>query len=166
MKLRGLGDFVIRKVLDIDPNERYSTQPANLEQRARDALHPFDTYLEDEPTVVEWLKSLQPTIDDSVHYIHTLFPSWGWLRRYNMQWLGGDVVAGMVTVATAPTGQITDNLRHHGGVGRCSTSYGLCCPRPTHSCIWAIHVLYWSHRISGFRDVQRYRHRSKKIICP
>lgn len=89
--------FVTKKILGIDHTERYEYQPIQLEQRARDTLSDAgaEIYLEEEPTVVEWLKEQTPTTDDVVGYLRNLFPPIGWLPRYNLRWLLGDVVAGI-----------------------------------------------------------------------
>ncbi|KAK5987960.1 Sulfate permease 2 [Cladobotryum mycophilum] len=86
--------FLTNKVLGIDVDERYSQQPRDLDRRARDALYPTEIYLEDEPTAVEWIKGLAPTRQGAIDYFQSLFPSAQWIRRYNFQWLLGDVVAG------------------------------------------------------------------------
>lgn len=89
-----VSDFLTKKVLGIDVNERYSKIPEGLEQRARETLNPADIFLEDEPTVGEWIKELTPTRDGAIHYLQSLFPSATWITRYNLTWLFGDVIAG------------------------------------------------------------------------
>lgn len=86
--------FVTEKVLGIDVNARYAHEPADLAQKARDTIDPVDIYLEEEPTVAEWLRELVPTRAGALHYVTSLFPSASWVRRYNARWLLGDVVAG------------------------------------------------------------------------
>lgn len=87
-------DFVTKKILGIDVEERYTNIPNGLDQRARSVLDPAEVYLEDEPSVSEWFKELAPTPADALHYVTSLFPSSSWVRRYNFRWLAGDVVAG------------------------------------------------------------------------
>lgn len=89
--------FVTTKILGIDPSQRFEYQPIQLEQRARDALRDAgaELYLEEEPTVVEWLREQAPTTNDVIEYLRNLFPPIGWLPRYNLRWLLGDVVAGI-----------------------------------------------------------------------
>ncbi|UNI13503.1 hypothetical protein JDV02_000243 [Purpureocillium takamizusanense] len=87
--------FVVEKVLGIDVNERYAQVPLDLEQRARSVIDPADTYLENEPAVAEVFKELVPTRDGAISYITELFPSASWIRRYNVRWLAGDVLAGI-----------------------------------------------------------------------
>ena len=84
--------FVKKRVLHIDPEERYSRQPKDLEQRAKDAV--ANTYIEEEPSIREWGRQLIPTRDGFANYIRGLFPSATWIGRYNLHWLAGDAIAG------------------------------------------------------------------------
>jgi len=54
-----------------------------------------DTYVEEEPTVAEWLGSLAPSGRNVGQYFVNLFPFLSWVPRYNAQWLFGDLVAGL-----------------------------------------------------------------------
>jgi hypothetical protein len=87
-------DFVTNKVLGIDVNERFAHQPADLQRRAYQLLEPADVYLEQEPTVSEWVRELAPTRAAAVDYIQSLFPSSSWVLRYCARWLLGDFIAG------------------------------------------------------------------------
>lgn len=93
-KRSGAAHFVVNKVLGIDVDERYTHQPDDLDKRARDVLDPADVYLEDEPTVAEFLRELRPTAAGAAHYVESLFPSATWIKKYNLRWLFGDVIAG------------------------------------------------------------------------
>lgn len=53
-----------------------------------------DTYLEEEPTVLEWFKEVTPGSRDALRYLRNLFPFTHWIGRYNSAWLAGDLVAG------------------------------------------------------------------------
>ncbi|KAI9158266.1 Sulfate permease [Paramyrothecium foliicola] len=88
-------DLVTEKLLGIDSQERFSKQPQDLELRAKRILEPADVYLENEPTVKEWLRDLVPSRSGSLHYFQSLFPSAFWIRRYNFRWLLGDAIAGI-----------------------------------------------------------------------
>ncbi|KAK2781266.1 Sulfate permease 2 [Emmonsiellopsis sp. PD_33] len=58
-----------------------------------------DTYVEEEPTTAEWLLELVPTGQQVVQYFINLFPFLRWITRYNVQWLIGDLVAGITVGA-------------------------------------------------------------------
>jgi solute carrier family 26 (sodium-independent sulfate anion transporter), member 11 len=53
-----------------------------------------DTYVEEQPTSIDWILSITPTGRDIVRYFHNLVPFTHWITRYNVQWLIGDLVAG------------------------------------------------------------------------
>lgn len=53
-----------------------------------------DTYVEEEPRAVDWLRDVVPTKSGVLHYVARLFPFTAWITRYNLQWLYGDLVAG------------------------------------------------------------------------
>ena len=55
-----------------------------------------ETYIEPEPTSLEWLLDLVPTRKDVVQYFVNLLPFLKWITRYNLQWAIGDLVAGML----------------------------------------------------------------------
>ncbi|MCJ1394076.1 Sulfate permease 2 [Xylographa bjoerkii] len=58
-----------------------------------------DTYVEEEPTVSEWLREVTPTGRQCLLYFWNLFPFLHWIGRYNGQWLFGDLVAGITVGA-------------------------------------------------------------------
>lgn len=107
MAPRRIAEFVTNKLLGIDVNERYSRVPQDLDRRARDVLGPADTYLEDEPSVAEWFKDLAPTRAGATRYVEALFPSASWIRRYNLRWLAGDMMAGMRSRCYCPRVQVS-----------------------------------------------------------
>ncbi|OAP65323.1 hypothetical protein AYL99_01295 [Fonsecaea erecta] len=74
------------------------------QQSARDSVRELtekttraipNIYLEHEPSVSEWLASLVPTKEGTYQYLHSLFPSIGWVPRYNWRWLFADSTAGL-----------------------------------------------------------------------
>lgn len=54
-----------------------------------------DSYEEDEPTAKEWLAEVWPSKSDAWNYTKGLFPFTSWILHYNLQWLYGDLVAGI-----------------------------------------------------------------------
>ena len=53
-----------------------------------------DTYVEGEPTSIEWITSVAPTGRTFTRWLRSLFPFTHWIDRYNGTWLIGDLVAG------------------------------------------------------------------------
>ena len=82
------------KVFGIDTRERDNLKPADLDKRAYEIIEPADIYLEQEPTVSEFLSHLRPNRESAVNYMRSLFPSSSWVRRYKAAWFFGDVIAG------------------------------------------------------------------------
>ncbi|KAI0409588.1 sulfate permease [Xylaria palmicola] len=54
-----------------------------------------DSFFEEQPTVKEVLTAIIPTKRDILDYILSLFPFLSWIGFYNVQWLIGDLVAGI-----------------------------------------------------------------------
>jgi sodium-independent sulfate anion transporter 11 len=81
----------LRKTFDAS-SEKRSNRTTSLEQIARETIN--QTYLEDDPSVAEWARGLVPSSAGVVEYVSELFPSARWMRRYNLHWLAGDMVAG------------------------------------------------------------------------
>ena len=54
-----------------------------------------DSYTEDEPTAGEWIRSVAPSRKSVAQYFRDLFPFLRWIHRYNLQWLTGDLIAGI-----------------------------------------------------------------------
>lgn len=152
--------FVVRKALGIDINERYATQPDNLDSRAREILDPADIYLEDEPTVADFFRDLQPSRAGAVHYVQSLFPAAAWIGRYNVRWLMGDVIAGREFHQLLTSGILT-RCRHHYWFSRGSSSYGLCPSCPTAPCVRLIHLLHRCRLVLVIRYFQGHCHRCK-----
>ncbi|KAE8397702.1 sulfate permease [Aspergillus pseudonomiae] len=65
---------------------------------------PFDrgtaeAYSETEPTSIEWVKDHVPTGSQVMQYFIEILPFLKWIDRYNLQWLIGDMVAGIAAGA-------------------------------------------------------------------
>jgi sodium-independent sulfate anion transporter 11 len=54
-----------------------------------------ETYIEEEPTVLEWFQKFEPSTPGAVGYLLSLIPFVSWIGRYNLKWLYGDLVAGI-----------------------------------------------------------------------
>lgn len=55
-----------------------------------------DTYVEEEPTTLDWILQVAPTGRTFIRWAHSLFPFTHWIGRYNGTWLIGDLVAGLL----------------------------------------------------------------------
>lgn len=53
-----------------------------------------DTYVEQEPTSLEWITEVAPTTRTFLNWAYHLFPFTHWIGRYNGTWLIADLVAG------------------------------------------------------------------------
>ena len=70
-----------------------------------------DSYTEDEPHTGEWVRDQIPSGRDLVDYFISLFPFLKWIRRYNLQWLAGDLVAGVtIGAVVVPQGMAYASL--------------------------------------------------------
>ncbi|KAH7027265.1 sulfate permease [Microdochium trichocladiopsis] len=85
----------VAKLLGIDPDEVEHSVPANLRQRATEAIAPHDPFFETDPEVKEWILEHIPSRHDILPYLASFFPFAAWIRRYNTRWLVGDIVAGI-----------------------------------------------------------------------
>ncbi|KAB5580709.1 sulfate permease [Coniochaeta sp. 2T2.1] len=54
-----------------------------------------ETFIEEPPTTGEFLRGLTPSGQQVLDYIWSLFPFLHWISFYNVQWLLGDLVAGV-----------------------------------------------------------------------
>lgn len=61
-----------------------------------------DTYVEEEPTSLEWVRETIPSGPELITYARSLFPFTHWIGRYNLQWLAGDLVAGKSITTIIP----------------------------------------------------------------
>ncbi|MCJ1283741.1 Sulfate permease 2 [Xylographa opegraphella] len=90
----------LAKVLGIKLHYR---EPSGKEKLTRGesvfSVSSADTYVEEEPTVGEWLREITPTSRQCLLYFWNLFPFLHWIGRYNAQWLFGDLVAGITVGA-------------------------------------------------------------------
>lgn len=93
----------LAKVLGIKLDYRDETGASGATKLTRGesvfSVDSSDSYVEDEPSVVQWLKEQAPTGRQVVTYVHNLFPFTKWILRYNLQWLAGDLVAGITVGA-------------------------------------------------------------------
>lgn len=53
-------------------------------------------YVDPDPTTGEWIAAHTPTRQQVGRYFYNIFPFIHWIGYYNLQWLIGDLVAGML----------------------------------------------------------------------
>ncbi|KAF8476927.1 putative sulfate permease 2 [Kalaharituber pfeilii] len=78
------------------------------------------TYIEEDPTVAEWLLARKPTLEGAWKFFLSLFPFLSWMGKYNMQWFLGDLIAG-VTVGTV----VVPQGMAYAGLALLPPEYGL-----------------------------------------
>lgn len=92
----------LAKVLGIDLHYRNETGSDRITRgESVFSIDSADTYVEREPTTIEWLQDTLPNGHDLGQYLYSLFPFVHWIGRYNLQWLIGDLVAGKWTYLCA-----------------------------------------------------------------
>ncbi|CAG8930602.1 unnamed protein product [Penicillium salamii] len=57
------------------------------------------SYFEQEPTAADWFRGHTPTVPQVRRYVWNMFPFLHWIGYYNLQWLVGDLVAGITVGA-------------------------------------------------------------------
>ncbi|RYP34409.1 hypothetical protein DL767_004278 [Monosporascus sp. MG133] len=111
---------LLGKAVGIDTDAHRRQIPDDLVDRATRAVAPFDKFLEDDPTVKEWILEHVPTKDGTIAYITSFFPFTKWIYRYNTRWLTGDIIAGttlgLVVVPQALSYALLANLSPEYGL--------------------------------------------------
>lgn len=86
----------LAKVLGIKLDYRNETEGDRITRgESAFSVSSADSYVEQEPTAAEWIRSITPTGHGILAYFHSLFPFTKWIGFYNLQWLYGDLVAGI-----------------------------------------------------------------------
>lgn len=94
MSVRARAQELAKVVLRIQTAEPNDTA-LDAVSRGESVFSSADTlFVEDEPTVLEWFRSVTPSRSQVLAYPRQLFPFTEWIGRYNLQWLYGDLVAG------------------------------------------------------------------------
>ena len=89
----------LTKVLRINVDERQAQKEAVTRGESTYSVNTADSYFEDEPRTLDYLNDLMPSGRDMFTYFRSLFPFTNWILRYNVQWLIGDLVAGITVGA-------------------------------------------------------------------
>lgn len=93
--VRAKTGHLLARVLGIPVNERHeaASDPTTRGESVF-SVQTVDSYIEQEPTTIEWVKETLPDRHDLVQYVRSLFPFTHWIGRYNLQWFTGDLIAG------------------------------------------------------------------------
>ncbi|KAJ4315536.1 hypothetical protein N0V94_005909 [Neodidymelliopsis sp. IMI 364377] len=90
----------LAKVLGIDLHYRNETGSDRVTRgESVFTVGSAHTYVEDEPTAAEWIRDVIPSGREFGQYCYSLFPFTHWIGRYNLQWLIGDLIAGITVGA-------------------------------------------------------------------
>ncbi len=85
----------LAKVLGINlNNNRQDPTDDMLRGESVFSTRTADTYVEEEPRSIDWIRETLPDGHEIAHYFRSLFPFLNWIGCYNLQWLAGDLVAG------------------------------------------------------------------------
>ena len=87
----------LAKVLGIKLQYRDPTGEGITRGESVFSVSSADTYVEEEPTSLEWIKQVAPSGRTFINWSRSLFPFTHWIGRYNAQWLAGDLVAGILS---------------------------------------------------------------------
>ncbi|CAG8975959.1 hypothetical protein HYALB_00007090 [Hymenoscyphus albidus] len=90
---------LIAKVLCIKTD--YRDEPTDGITRGESVLSDstIQTFIEEDPTSIDWIRDVLPGRDTAKRYVKELFPFLNWITRYNSQWFIGDLVAGLTVGA-------------------------------------------------------------------
>jgi hypothetical protein len=126
------------------------------------SIQTADTYVEQEPTAVEWMHDTLPNGHDLARYARSLFPFLSWIGFYNLQWLLGDLVAGecmfcasyifiSLHIFTSYSGYMHSSylcifIPHHGCT--CIPSYIFMCP--------GVSYIFMYRHVSSYTSLDLY----------
>lgn len=122
-----------------------------------------DTYVEEEPRTIDWVRDVIPESQDIKRYVFNLFPFTRWIKKYNTQWAIGDAVAGREPNFLCRI-NLTDSSRYNCWCGCGATINGLCSSSSVTAGIWSLLLIYGSNHILVFGHVQRRDHWRKFVI--
>ncbi|KAF1360426.1 sulfate permease [Lizonia empirigonia] len=102
----------LAKVLGIDLHYRNETGSERVTRgESVFTVGSAHTYVEEEPTAGEWFREVLPSGHELGQYVYSLFPFIHWIGRYNLQWLIGDLIAGItVGAVVVPQGMAYASL--------------------------------------------------------
>ncbi|KAI7233594.1 sulfate permease [Hortaea werneckii] len=80
-----------------DANDVAINDAAPIDEKLKEVG--IESYFEDEPTISHYLREQVPGREEVIEYSKSLFPVIYWIGNYNLQWLAGDLVAGITVGA-------------------------------------------------------------------
>lgn len=86
----GLAKFLRIKLQDPEPYRDEVTRGESVF-----SVSSTDTFVEQPPSTLDLISEVVPTRHQVLEYIKSLFPFLHWITKYNLQWLIGDLVAGI-----------------------------------------------------------------------
>lgn len=95
---RETATYWARRLLSIPQPDETSTDRVSRGESIATSVT-ANPYVEQDPTVKEYLRDLWPSKAAADHYLRSLLPCIDWLPRYNRIWLVGDLVAGITVGA-------------------------------------------------------------------
>lgn len=147
--------FVGERILRIpfrDNKEAYEDRVTRGESIA--SAHHSQPYIEKEPSVKDWVQEHWPSKSDVKAYGLSLFPFIDWLPRYNVQWLFGDLVAGItvgcVVVPQSMCSQSRNTPCCGGELTFAFLRYGICSARTAAPAIRSIFLFRRCYALLGF----------------
>ena len=118
-----------------------------------------DTFVEEEPTSLEWISSVAPTPRTFTNWLYHLFPFTHWIGRYNLQWLIGDLIAGKSHLPfVSQSRQLMAVCRYHRGSRRRSSVNGIRKIGPASPTIRSILFVHGRLDLLVLRHIQGYYH--------
>lgn len=132
----------LAKVLGIKLDYRHEVPVTRGESTF--SVESADSYVEEEPTVAEWIASVTPSVADGVNYVKSLFPFTAWILSYNLQWLYGDLVAGMFILGFELSLIRNTHIvaRTHHRSCCCAAEHGVRVACRSWTGIWIVLILY------------------------
>jgi hypothetical protein len=113
-----------------------------------------DTYVEQEPTSIEWVRETIPSAQELGVYARSLFPFTHWIGRYNVQWLLGDLVAGKLSNPSVfPLQAAHHHCRYHYRCCRRASGYGVCHSGFSTCSIWTLHLIHGRFNLLVLRNI-------------
>ena len=121
------------------------------------------TYVEEEPTTLEWARETIPNGQEFREYCYSLFPFLHWIGAYNLQWLAGDLVAGKHPNMNVIS--YSDNPRNHNRCCCRTSRYGLRRSSWLATSIRSLLLLHGCSYLLVLRHLKRYHYWCKFSIC-